>query len=90
MRIALIDVLAFVRRILLLETFQIKSIMNFIIWSYKEGKYIDGKFTFLEAERYVTKEAKKDVEQGLENTLIEAKENGYLIEAEDFIYHGQD
>ena len=61
--------------------------MKHIIWDYKEGKYIEGveqmpkEFdTEKDAEDYAISEAVKDVSNGIESDLIEARENGYSIE----------
>lgn len=66
------------------------SNMKYIIWNYREGNYISGPdgnaiqfSTEHEAERYVKAKALTDVENGIEQSLEEAIENGYLVE--DFV-----
>ena len=64
--------------------------MKYIIWSYKDGKYIDKPTsdglrvaiefdTEKEAQEYVNKEASKDVLNGDEESFFDAEEQ-YLIE----------
>jgi len=61
--------------------------MKYIIWNYQKGKYIEDENQVVieydkasHADKIIHMLALMDVETGKEKNLIEAKENGYMIE----------